>query len=139
MIGVLLVSHSELAHGVKSAVEFIAGEQKNFFSLGLEEAGVETYRAEIEKLVADLPREMTQVIIICDIPAGSPGTNAYDILAQTNLEIEMLSGMNLAMILDIILMRDGKGFQQLITEGITAGKASIERMDFSEEDDDEEF
>lgn len=58
MIGVLLVSHSELAHGMKTAVEFVAGEQKNFFSLGLEESGVAMYRAKLEKLVADLPKEI---------------------------------------------------------------------------------
>lgn len=139
MIGVLLVSHSELAHGMKTAVEFVAGEQKNFFSLGLEESGVAMYRAKLEKLVADLPKEIKQMIIVCDIPSGSPGTNAYDILVQTGMEVEMLSGMNLAMLLDMILMREGKEFQQLIADGIKVGKESIVRMDFSEEEDDEEF
>ncbi|GAA2916010.1 PTS sugar transporter subunit IIA [Enterococcus pseudoavium] len=139
MIGVLLVSHSKLAQGMKTAVEFVAGEQKNFFSLGLEESGVATYRVELEKLVADLPKELKQMIIVCDIPSGSPGTNAYDVLAQTDLEIEMLSGMNLAMLLDMILMREGKTLQQLIADGIQTGKDSISRMDFSDEEDDDEF
>lgn len=139
MIGVLLVSHSKLAHGMKAAVEFVAGEQKNFFSLGLEEAGVATYRAELEKLADSLPTEIKQMLIVCDIPAGSPGTNAYDVFAQMELEVEMLSGMNLAMLLDMILMRDGKEFQQLISDGIKAGKESIDRMDFSDEDENEEF
>lgn len=139
MIGVLLVSHSKLAHGMKSAIEFVAGEQENLFSLGLEEAGVASFRTELESLVATFSKEITQMIIVCDIPAGSPGTNAYDILTQTDLEVEMLSGMNLAMLLDMILMRDGKEFQQLIDDGIKAGQESIDRMDFSEEDDAEEF
>lgn len=139
MIGVLLVSHSKLAQGMKTAVEFVAGEQKNFFSLGLEESGVATYRVELEKLVADLPKELKQMIIVCDIPSGSPGTNAYDVLAKTDLEIEMLSGMNLAMLLDMILMREGKTLQQLIADGIQTGKDSISRMDFSDEEDDDEF
>lgn len=139
MSGVLLASHSKLAHGMKAAVEFVAGEQKNFFSLGLEEAGVATYRAELEKLAGSLPTEIKQMLIVCDIPAGSPGTNAYDVFAQTELEVEMLSGMNLAMLLDMILMRDGKEFQQLISDGIKAGKESIDRMDFSDEDENEEF
>ncbi|WP_137663767.1 PTS sugar transporter subunit IIA [Enterococcus hulanensis] len=139
MIGVLLVSHSKLAHGMKAAVEFVAGEQKNFFSIGLEEAGVATYRAELEKLAGSLSTEIKQMLIVCDIPAGSPGTNAYDVFAQTELEVEMLSGMNLAMLLDMILMRDGKEFQQLISDGIKAGKESIDRMDFSDEDENEEF
>ena len=86
-----------------------------------------------------MPKEIKQMIIVCDIPPGSPGTNAYDILVQTGMEVEMLSGMNLAMLLDMILMREGKEFQQLIADGIKAGKESIVRMDFSEEEDDEEF
>ncbi|MBO0411782.1 hypothetical protein JZO81_11970 [Enterococcus hulanensis] len=139
MIGVLLVSHSKLAHGMKAAVEFVAGEQKHLFSIGLEEAGVATYRAELEKLAGSLLTEIKQMLIVCDIPAGSPGTNAYDVFAQTELEVEMLSGMNLAMLLDMILMRDGKEFQQLISDGIKAGKESIDRMDFSDEDENEEF
>ena len=36
MIGILLVSHARLAHGMKTAIEFVAGEQENLFSLGLE-------------------------------------------------------------------------------------------------------
>ncbi|MBO0451104.1 MULTISPECIES: PTS sugar transporter subunit IIA [Enterococcus] len=139
MIGVLLVSHSKLAHGMKKAVEFVAGEQKSFFSLGLEEAGIASYREELEKLADHLPTEIKQLLIICDIPAGSPGANAYDVFSQTKLEVEMLSGMNLAMLLDMILMRDGKNFQDLITDGLKAGKESIDRMDFSDGDDDEEF
>ncbi|MDT2600537.1 hypothetical protein P7D85_12185 [Enterococcus hulanensis] len=139
MIGVLLVSHSKLAHGMKAAVEFVAGEQKHLFSIGLEEAGVATYRAELEKLADSLPTEIKQMLIVCDIPAGSPGTNAYDVFTQTELEVEMLSGMNLSMLLDMILMRDGKEFQQLISDGIKAGKESIDRMDFSDEDENEEF
>lgn len=139
MIGVLLVSHSKLAHGMRSAIEFVAGEQENLFSLGLEEAGVASFRTELESLVATFSKDITQMIIVCDIPAGSPGTNAYDILTQTDLEVEMLSGMNLAMLLDMILMRDGKEFQQLIDDGIKAGQESMGRMDFSEEDDAEEF
>lgn len=139
MIGVLLVSHSKLAHGMKSAIEFVAGEQGNLFAIGLEEAGVASFRVELEKLVASLPTDIKQMSIVCDIPAGSPGTNAYDILTQTDLEVEMISGMNLAMLLDMILMRDGKEFQQLIDDGIKAGQESIGRMDFSEEDDAEEF
>ncbi|MGM0113215.1 PTS sugar transporter subunit IIA [Enterococcus sp. DIV0187] len=139
MIGVLLVSHSKLAHGMKAAIEFVAGEQKNLFSLGLEETGIAPYRAELENLVANLSEDIKQMIIVCDIPAGSPGTNAYDILTQTDLDIEMLSGMNLAMLLDMILMREGKEFHQLIADGIKAGKESIDRMDFSEDEDEEEF
>lgn len=139
MIGVLLVSHSKLADGMKSAIEFVAGEQKNLFSLGLEEAGIASYRAELKNIVANLSTDIKQLIIVCDIPAGSPGANAYDVLTQTDLDIEMLSGMNLAMLLDLILMREGKEFQQLITDGIKAGKESIDRMDFSEDEDEEEF
>lgn len=139
MIGVLLVSHSKLSHGMKTAVEFVAGEQVNLFSLGLEEAGIASYREQLEKLVEDLPKDIKQMILVCDIPAGSPGTNAYEVFSRTGLEVEMLSGMNLAMLLDIILMRDSKEFQQLITDGIKAGKESIDRMDFSEEEDEEDF
>ncbi|MGO3601962.1 MAG: PTS sugar transporter subunit IIA [Enterococcus malodoratus] len=139
MIGVLLVSHSKLAHGMKTAVEFVAGEQENLFSIGLEEAGIASFRTELKSLVERLSKDIRQLIIVCDIPAGSPGTNAYDVFAQTDLEIEMLSGMNLAMLLEILLMREGKEFQQLIADGIKAGKESVDHMDFSDEDADEEF
>lgn len=43
------------------------------------------------------------------------------------------------MLLEMILTREGKEFQQLLTDGIKAGKQSIDRMDFSPERDDEKF
>ncbi len=58
MIGVLLVSHSKLADGMKDAVEFVAGEQNYLFSLGLEEDGVASYRTELEKLAENLPKKV---------------------------------------------------------------------------------
>ncbi|MBF0796674.1 hypothetical protein IR166_12585 [Enterococcus faecalis] len=139
MIGVLLVSHSKLADGMKDAVEFVAGEQNYLFSLGLEEDGVASYRTELEKLAENLPKKVKKMIIVCDIPSGSPGANAADVFLQSGLEVEILSGMNLAMLLEMILTREGKKFQQLLTDGIKAGKQSIDRMDFSPERDDEKF
>jgi PTS system mannose-specific IIA component len=47
--------------------------------------------------------------------------------------------MNLAMLLELVLMREGKEFQQLLTDGIKAGKESIDRMDFSDEEVEEAF
>lgn len=127
---VLLVSHSGLAEGMKQAAEFIIGEQKNFYAIGLYEEGIEPYRQRISNIVTGLKHEASEIIIISDIPAGSPGINAFLAASRSEIKVRLISGMNLALILDILLTRDRKDIDSLIRDSMRTCKDSISEQLF---------
>lgn len=99
---ILLVSHKGFASGLKKATEFILDKETSISFLELDERGIETFKNELNSLISKgLFNEKT--LLLSDIPAGSPGANAYDVLVDSNVDVHYISGMNLAMVLDAYL------------------------------------
>ncbi|WP_317914705.1 hypothetical protein [Carnobacterium maltaromaticum] len=140
-IALVLVSHSELAAGMKAATEFVAGPQDNFYAVGLKEAGIESYRLELQELFLKLKKTVDSVIVISDIPAGSPGANALVVGQESQLMIEFVSGMNLALVLEFILTRETKSLDDLLKDGMDNARESIQQAQLQvvSESGEEEF
>lgn len=131
--GILLVSHSNLANGMKAATEFVAGEQKHFYAIGLDSSGIETFKKNLLLTLKQLEQEARNLIIICDIPSGSPGVNALVLANETSLTTKVISGMNLALVLELILMREFKEPDTLATDAINSAIASISILNLEDE------
>lgn len=131
--GILLVSHANLAKGMKTAAEFVAGEQKQFYAIGLGNSGIESFKTQLRLTLQQLEQDVTKLIIISDIPSGSPGANALVLANETSLPTRVLSGMNLALILEIVLMRELKELDVLVSDAINSSRASITVLDLEVE------
>lgn len=135
--GILLVSHSNLANGMKTATEFVSGEQEHFYALGLDSSGIEAFKNKLLVTLKQLEQEVTNLIIICDIPSGSPGANALVLANETSLTTTVISGMNLALILDLVLMREFKETDSLVADAINSAITSITILDTEDEPEQE--
>jgi len=62
-------------------------------------------------------------LIMVDMFGGAPATLALSILAERNVEV--LTGVNLAMVLRTILHRDNKSLAQLATEVLAYGQRNV--------------
>ena len=63
------------------------------------------------------------VLILVDMFGGTPSTLALSILAERDAEV--LTGVNLAMVLRTILKRDGKTLQQLASDVLAYGHRNV--------------
>ncbi|MFD1899458.1 PTS sugar transporter subunit IIA [Enterococcus termitis] len=133
---IILVSHFGLASGIKKALEFIVGVQKEVYTIELDEEGIEAFKEKCRLLSKDSFEGTT--IIVSDLPAGSPGATAFSLLNGTG-DVRLISGMNLPLLLDLVLSSSVKTIDALIPEAISSAKEAIQDYTIvtNEEVDDE--
>lgn len=135
-VRIILVSHLGLASGMKKAVEFIVGKQENLYTLEMNEEGAEVFRSNVKYF---LEQKETDTIIVSDIPSGSPGSIAYSLLFEQNMNTHLISGMNLPLIIELVLSREFKEVNQLIVDAIDSSQKTIKNLTItsSQESEDE--
>lgn len=119
---IVLVSHDGLAEGMKRAIEFIAGRQDNILALSIKSDGLENFKKNFTQIMNGIP-ETDDILLVSDIPSGSPGTNGYSTALQFNKKVTYLTGMNLAMVLELALSSSSP-----YQKAIQSAKASIMNM-----------
>lgn len=126
MIGVIVCGHGHFASGLSSSISFIAGEQSNFIAIDFEE--------DVRKLEKDLNcayekfKDLKGVIVFCDLAGGSPFKTAV-LLSQNYTGIEIIAGVNLAMLAEITLARTFiEDLDRLVESAIQTGKEQILRF-----------
>ncbi|HLG59399.1 MAG TPA: PTS sugar transporter subunit IIA [Vicinamibacterales bacterium] len=100
MIGVVVVTHGQLATELLNAAETIAGDLPRFaaVSIGWHE-DTEDARGEIEQAIARV-EQGAGVLILTDMFGGTPSNLAMSFLAQG--KIEVITGVNLPMLIKLV-------------------------------------
>ena len=115
----LLVSHAQLAEGVRSALEMLMGPRDHVVALGMTEDDTpDAFCARVSETFGDLAPS-DEVVILGDIAGGSPLTCAaqaldslgfsehYVAFGGLNLPMAIGAIMSLADELDLDAVRDG--------------------------------
>ena len=104
MIGIIIVSHGNLALELKSAMEHILGVQQNIEILSLfPNDDLDKKKDELEKLINEFDPNKG-IIILTDMFGGTPSNLAISFLK--NKKIEVISGANLPMLVKLIGLRE---------------------------------
>jgi mannose/fructose-specific phosphotransferase system component IIA len=96
----VVVSHAELASALVSAVRAISGVEDALIPVSNEGCDPKALAARIEAAVGGAP-----AVLFVDLPGGSCLTSAIR-LAHGHAEIAVVTGVNLAMLLDFVFHRD---------------------------------
>jgi PTS system mannose-specific IIA component len=104
MIGVVVVTHGQLATELVNAAETIVGDLPNFFavSIGWHE-DVQDARAEIAAAI-DKVRQPGGVLLATDMFGGTPSNLGITFLEQDKVEI--VTGVNLPMLIKAASIKD---------------------------------
>lgn len=129
MIGVLLVSHGNMAAGMKDSVTMIVGEQDKFESLSLIPG------QDVNQLKTDLfncSKSLDSgdgVLVFVDLYGASPYNAAMRCVPQwrdLGMNVRVVTGMSLPMVINAVCNRDSLAIQALATECIEAGRENIQ-------------
>ena len=103
MIGVVVVTHGQLAIELLNAAETIVGDLPQFaaVSIGWHET-TEDARGEIARAVARVEQGQG-VLIVTDMFGGTPSNLALTFLGQN---VEVITGVNLPMLIKLAGLRD---------------------------------
>jgi PTS system mannose-specific IIA component len=125
MIGALVVSHGQLARELVTSAEMIVGEVSHIqaVSLGWHD-DVNDARKEIERRIAEVDLG-AGVLILTDMFGGTPSNIAISFHEPG--KVDVVTGVNLPMILKIANQKEEEGLDQLARSVRDQGRSSISR------------
>jgi mannose/fructose/sorbose-specific phosphotransferase system IIA component len=126
LLPVLLVGHGPLASGLRGAIEMIAGPQDALEVVQLRpEDDVERVAKRLETALNKLGvAESGEAVIFADLFGAAPA-NAAASLLRHRPNIEIVAGMNLPMLLECLLGREGVSARELAERAVVAGRESV--------------
>lgn len=107
MFQILLISHGDLAKEMLGACEMILGSQEGVHTLGLR-SGTDLdgfgalLREQMDKIDSD-----DGVLVFADLYGGTPCNAAVLNILSRYEKAELISGMNLSMVLEAVAMQSG--------------------------------
>lgn len=123
MIGLVLVTHGNLAKEFVAAMQHVVGPQEQVESVCIgAEDDMENRRQEILQKVSAVD-DGSGVVVLTDMFGGTPSNLAISIMDKANVEI--LAGINLPMLIKIASLRKEKNLKETVTGAQEAGKKYI--------------
>ena len=123
MIGLVLVTHGQLAREFRLAVEHVVGPQEAFETISIgPEDDMEQRRNDIVEAVARADRG-AGVIIVTDMFGGTPSNLAISVMDGTNVDV--LAGMNLPMLIKLASVRQDQSITDALRCAQEAGRKYI--------------
>ncbi len=122
MIGLVLVTHGNLATEFISAMEHVVGKQEQVQGVCIgPEDNMETRRSEILEKVHSV-NSGKGVIVLTDMFGGTPSNLAISIMNETT---EVIAGINLPMLIKVASLRKEKNLKESVEGAQDAGKKYI--------------
>jgi PTS system mannose-specific IIA component len=123
MIGILVVSHGELAEAIVSSVQLLVGKLQKIKSISIWPGdGKEEIEARIEKEIAEVD-EGDGVIFLTDMLGGTPTNLSLSYLKGKHAEV--ITGVNMPMLLLLSSHRAEKSLERMAALVKKAGRRSI--------------
>jgi len=123
MIGLLIVTHCDLGKELLNAAEFIVGKIEAVETIAITEtSGTDLLRRKIEARISTLDKG-DGVLILTDMFGGTPSNLSLSFLKEG--KIEVLTGVNLPMIIAIVQNRPNLKVTALSEKAQEAGKMGI--------------
>lgn len=123
MIGLVLVTHGNLANEFISAMQHVVGKQEQVAPVCIgPEDDMEMRRSEILQKVEEV-NDGSGVVVLTDMFGGTPSNLAISIMDRAKVEI--IAGVNLPMLIKIASLRKEKNLKETVEGAQDAGKKYI--------------
>ncbi len=104
MIGIVLVAHGNLGKEMLHVLQHVVGEQNNIEYVGISNTDdMELKRHEILEKTSAVDTG-DGVVVVTDMFGGTPSNLAISMMEERNIEV--ISGMNLPMLVKLVRVRD---------------------------------
>ena len=123
MIGLVLVTHGNLADEFRSALEHVVGPQKSLETIPIgAEDDMDNRRQDIMDAVARSD-DGNGVIILTDMFGGTPSNLAISVMNTGRIEV--IAGVNLPMLIKLAGVRGDNDMDRALVEASEAGRKYI--------------
>lgn len=123
MIGIVLVTHGNLAVEFLSALEHIVGPQRTVMTVCIgADDDLEQRRAEVLESIAQVD-EGAGVVLLTDMFGGTPCNLAISAMDQP--QVEVIAGVNLPMLVRLASIRERMALADAVVSAQEAGRKYI--------------
>jgi mannose PTS system EIIA component len=123
MVGGVIVSHGQLGEEMIHTAEMIVGPIANLTSVSIDvTTDVESSREQIQQAIHSV-NSGTGVVIFTDMFGGTPSNISLSFLDEP--DVEVITGMNLAMLIQLSNLSPEKPFQDIVRLLKTRGQENI--------------
>jgi len=120
---IVLVGHGHFATGIYSSLQLIAGDQENVEAIDFVE-GMSADELKQKILLAISNEE--KVLILSDLLGGTPFKVSSTIMVENPTKtMNVLSGLNLAMLMEAVFARMAHGFDEVADKAVAAAQSGI--------------
>ena len=122
MIGLVLVTHGRLAEELRLAMEHVVGAQRNVEAVCIgPDDDIETCRADVRERLGRVDQG-DGVVLLTDMFGGTPSNLAISMMREG---VEVLSGVNLPMLVKLAKVRSSQTLQECVECAQAAGRKYI--------------
>ncbi|MEM9279349.1 MAG: PTS sugar transporter subunit IIA [Pseudomonadota bacterium] len=123
MIGIVLVTHGELALEFRKALEHVVGQQECFATVCIgADDDMEAKREEISDAIDEVETG-SGVIILTDLFGGTPSNMSISLMKDRNVEV--IAGINLPMLVKLASARNDSDLAEVSETAQDAGRKYI--------------
>ena len=123
MIGMVLVTHGELATQFRAAMEHVVGPQKQVATISIgPDDDIERRRGDIIDAVGKVDSG-AGVVLLTDMFGGTPSNLAISCMGGHHVEV--VAGINLPMLIKLASVRDAASLEQAVIQAQDAGRKYI--------------
>ena len=110
-----MACHGDLARAMLESAQLITGEQDHISTYGLHLGeSVDSLSEEIAKAIEKAQKD-AEVLVLTDMFSGSPFYATTSLMQQ--FSFHHITGINLPILLEILILRDSKSCGELCKEG----------------------
>ena len=121
MATILVLTHGPLAQGLMGSARMILGDQAHAEVLSFEPGeGPEDLAERLREVCS---RADGGLLCLADIQGGTPARTAASLV--TTQDIEVVCGVNLPMLLEVLSLADGMSLAELTSLAVSAGRGSV--------------
>ena len=123
MIGLVLVTHGQLAKEFVAATEHVVGPQTQTLSICIgPDDDMELRRKNILEAIEEV-NDGNGVIVLTDMFGGTPSNLAISVMNQ--LKVEVVAGMNLPMLIKLASVRHENNIEKAVASAQESGRKYI--------------
>ena len=123
---IIITGHGEYASGIKSNLNFIAGDHPDLYAVDfLIDDTEETLRQKYKKIIETTN---AQYVFVCDLLGGTPFRCAAG-LSQQMQGIEVLCGISTAALMEALFLKDSLSLEELAQSLVDKSHKSCVRFE----------
>jgi len=123
MIGIVIVTHGNLAREFRAALEHVVGPQERIATICIQpDDDMEERRKAILKAISDVDKG-DGCVLLTDMFGGTPSNLAISVMADSSVEV--IAGINLPMLVKLARVREEAPLPEAIRLAQDAGRKYI--------------